>query len=53
MIFSYFKHYFSIAVQRVLFDFGFKKLLNKRVAFSPYYRHRLFLATFKGTLMQI
>ena len=28
----------SIAVQRVLFDFGFKKLFNKRLAFPPLYR---------------
>ena len=28
----------SIMVQRVLLDFGFKKLFNKRLAFPPLYR---------------
>ena len=29
---------FSVAVQRVLLDFGFKILFNKRLAFSHFYR---------------
>ena len=31
--------YYSIAVQGVLFDFGFEKLFNKRLAFPPLYRY--------------
>ena len=37
----------SIAVQRLLIDFGFKKLFNKRLAFPPLYHdfYRFLLAT--------
>ena len=43
----------SIAVQRVLFDFTFKKLFNKWLAFSPLYHdlYRLLLATSKDHLV--
>ena len=39
----------SIAVQRVLFDFNFERLFNKRLPFPPLYRDffRLLLATSK------
>lgn len=39
----------SIAVQRVLFDFSFKNLFNKRLAFLPLYSdfYSLPLATSK------
>ena len=41
--------FFSIAVQRALFDFGFKKLFNKRLASPPLYRdfYRLLIASSK------
>ena len=30
--------HFSVEVQRVLFDFGLKKIFNKRLEFRPLYR---------------
>ena len=42
--------YYSIVVQRVLFDFGFKKLFNNKPAFPPVYRdfYRLLFAASKN-----
>ena len=47
------KQSYSIAAQYLLFDFGFKKLFNKKLAFPPLYRdfYRLLLATSKDHLV--